>query len=72
MNILKGLRKKDNLRQADMAELLNITVPAYNQKENNKRPFTINECKIISDFFGEPIEAIFFDNGVNKNETKVS
>ncbi|MDF2889750.1 MAG: helix-turn-helix protein [Clostridia bacterium] len=57
---LKELRQKDKVTQNEVAQLLGISKPAYNQKENGKRSFTVKECKKISDLFGEPIEVIFF------------
>lgn len=66
---LKELRKANDIKQREMAELLGISKPAYNQKENGKRAFTIDECRIVAELFSETIEGIFFASQVNANKT---
>jgi putative transcriptional regulator len=58
---LKSLRVRNQLTQLDVAIKLNLTVSAYNRKENGKRDFTLTEALAISDIFEKPIEEIFID-----------
>lgn len=67
--ILKGLRAQNNLTQEDMAILIDTTIQTYNRKELGKRDFTLNEAKIIADYFGKSIDEIFFTPSVNANKT---
>ncbi|MBO0544722.1 XRE family transcriptional regulator [Clostridium botulinum] len=43
-----------------MARLIGVALNTYNFKENGKKPFTLNEAKIISDFFETTIDELFF------------
>lgn len=64
-NMLKSERVYRGLKQEDMAILIGCSIPAYNQKENGKRAFSVEEITIISSYFnlsGEKIRTIFFDN----------
>ncbi|WP_096635792.1 helix-turn-helix transcriptional regulator [Clostridium cochlearium] len=58
-NNLKELREINNLTQRDMAKVLNITVSAYNRKENGSRAFTLEEAGILARYFRVCIEGIF-------------
>lgn len=69
---LRALRAEHGLTQAKMAKIIGISEPTYCQKEIGKREFTLKECKIISDYFGKPIEYIFFNNEVNTNKTNTA
>lgn len=66
------LRKERDVKQQELADLLNINVKTYNFKETGKSQFTMNEMFKISDFFGKSVEEIFLptvlQNGVNTNE----
>ena len=58
---LQNLRQKNGLTHKNMAELLNLkTASAYCKKELGHVPFSLQEAKIISDFYGKTIEEIFF------------
>jgi DNA-binding XRE family transcriptional regulator len=60
---LREMRKSKNIKVKDICQALKLeTESAYYKKENGKVPFTLEEGKIISDLFSEPIEAIFFEN----------
>lgn len=62
------LRKKANIKQQTLADLLEINVKTYNYKETGKSEFTMNEMFKISDFFNKTVEEIFLptilQNGV--------
>ena len=62
-NMLKAERVLKGLSQSDMATFLDCSVPAYNQKENGKRPFTTLEIAKLTKFLdlsAEKIKDIFF------------
>lgn len=55
---LKELRKRYNLTQRDMADILGLkTVSAYSKKENGKSPISLKEAKILSEKLNEPMES---------------
>ena len=58
---LKGLRAMRDIKQKNMAEILDITRESYVRKENGHSQFTLNEIKVIKDLFGMSVEEIFFD-----------
>lgn len=64
------LRKERDIKQQELADLLNINVKTYNFKETGKSQFTMNEMFKISDFFGKSVDEIFLptvlQNGVNE------
>lgn len=66
------LRKKENVKQQTLANLLEINIKTYNYKETGKSEFTMNEMFKISDFFNKPVEEIFLptilQNGVNSKK----
>ena len=53
------LRKETGTSQLVLAKLLNITEKTYNQKENGKSEFTINEMYAISKYFNMKVSEIF-------------
>jgi DNA-binding XRE family transcriptional regulator len=63
---LRQLRKSKNVTCEDMARVLGLnTKSAYHKKENGKVPFSLSDAKKISDYFGKPVEDIFFDHEVS-------
>ncbi len=66
------LRKERDIKQQELADLLNINVKTYNFKETGKSQFTMNEMFKISDFFGKSVDEIFLptvlQNGVSEKE----
>lgn len=56
---LAALRRYFNFSQMRMANLLNIDVRSYINKENGVTQFKMNEMFIISRLFKKPIEEIF-------------
>lgn len=53
------LRRERGLSQTDVANLLNISVSAYQNKETGKSSFRDYEMFIISKHFDRSIEEIF-------------
>lgn len=58
---LKKLRVERGLTLQEMANLLGLkTASAYCKKETGSVPVSLDEAKVISDFFHKPMEEIFF------------
>lgn len=55
-NKLRYLRKKNNLKQSDVAELLHITQPNYSNFENNKVNLNLDYAIILSKFYHVSID----------------
>ncbi len=63
---LKEIRNKNNVTCEYLSTLLGLkTRGAYQKKESGSVPFTLNEAKIIADYFGKNINDIFFENEVS-------
>lgn len=69
---LKGLMKENHITQAELAEILNMTVSTLNFKLNGKSDFTLKQGKKISELFGKPIDEIFFTCEISKMKINVS
>lgn len=58
---LKEIREKYKITQDDMAQLLGYKHKSgYSKLENGNRKLSVEQAKIISDFFNMSIEDIFF------------
>ena len=56
---IKYMRKKNDMKQEDMANLLGLkTGSAYCKKENGSVPFSIEEIEKIADYFGVTIDQL--------------
>ena len=68
------IRKKSDVSQQKMADLIGVNPKTYSQKELGKTQFTMNEMFTIAGFFNKKIEDIFapsiLQNGVNEFENK--
>lgn len=69
VNKLKAYRSLKGIKQEDIANLLGIGLNTYNFKENGKKSFSLNEAKIIADFFNTTIDELFFEDKVNLGNT---
>lgn len=56
---LRFLRIKNNISQKVLANMLNMTISAYNRKELGSRAFTISEAGKLARFFNTTIEELF-------------
>jgi Predicted transcriptional regulators len=72
MNVLRELREENNLKQRLLAKLIGVSLSSYNKKENGEVRFSLKEAKIIAEYFEKPIEDIFFEESVSKNDTYCS
>ena len=51
-NKLAAYRKLHNLKQEDVAKMLNMSKVSYSYKENGKQEFRLSEAKTLADYFG--------------------
>ena len=63
---LKMLRVKFGNTQQDMSELLKLSRMQYAKKESGKAKFSLDEAKVLANYFMLPIEDIFFNDILNK------
>ncbi|MEX5836439.1 helix-turn-helix transcriptional regulator [Bacillus velezensis] len=66
MNITKVrfLREKHGLKQDDMARTLGITKATYSKKENSYIKFSLEESRVLANFFETTIDELFFDENL--------
>lgn len=57
---VKAIRIEHGKSQDDLANLLGIQKSTYSRKENGHVTITLEEAKIISDYYNMYIEDIFF------------
>ncbi len=67
--LLKMLRAREGLNQADMAKMLGVSLPSYANKENGKAEWKVREARKISDFFDVSVEDLFFSPDVTSRVT---
>lgn len=65
MNNLKKIRKKQNLTQLEIGEILNINQQAESRLENSKSTLPIKYALILSEHFGLSLDEIY---GITKEE----
>ena len=63
------MRKTNNVTQKELADLIDVSLKTYSDKELGKIQFNCTEMFLISKYFGVSIEDIFLprilQNGVN-------
>ena len=65
---IKVFRENLGLRQEDFAKIIGVSKVNYSKKENGSIKFSLAEAHKIAEYFNKPIEAIFYDYKVSKNE----
>lgn len=64
---LREIRTQRGISAQTMADLLGLeTEGAYYKKENGTTKFSLLEAKAVADYFGLPIETIFFTEELSK------
>lgn len=59
-NTLRSMRKNKGSTLQEMANLLGLkTASAYYKKETGAVPLSLEEARILSDYFQKPLEKIF-------------
>lgn len=56
MNRIKFLREEKKIYQKDLAKLLNVSVPAINYYENEKRAMDTKTASILANYFDVSID----------------
>lgn len=56
MNRIKFLREEKNIYQKDLAKLLNVSIPAINYYENEKRAMDTETASILANYFNVSID----------------
>ena len=66
---IKELRIKNNLKQTDLANLLNISFQAYSRYENMERIIPITKLNIIANYYNVSLDYLvkLTDKKTNKN-----
>ena len=57
---LKTKRIEKGISSSEMARILKMSKSSYSKKENGKIRFSLEEAELISQFFKEQIEDLFF------------
>ena len=68
MTAIKQFRESVGQTQEEFASIINVSKVNYSKKENGKVKFSLNEAFQIANHFNKPIEAIFGNMEVPKNE----
>lgn len=68
MMAIKQFRESIGQTQEEFATIINVSKVNYSKKENGKVKFSLNEAFQIANHFNKPIEAIFGNMEVSKNE----
>lgn len=68
MTAIKQFRESVGQTQEEFASIINVSQVNYSKKENGKVKFSLNEAFQIANHFNKPIEAIFGNMEVSKNE----
>lgn len=65
---IKQFRESIGQTQEEFASIINVSKVNYSKKENGKVKFSLNEAFKIANHFNKPIETIFGNTEVSKNE----
>ena len=72
-NRLKNLRKEKLLTQADLAKVLNTNQSQYGKYENGKTNLSIENAKILSEYFGVSIPYLLgYEENFTANKPNVT
>ena len=66
MNRIKILREEKNIYQKDLAKLLNVSIPAINYYENEKRAMDTKTALILADFFEVSVDYLLGKTDIRK------
>lgn len=68
MNRIKNLREEKGIYQKDLARLLNVSIPAINYYENEKRAMDTETASILADFFNVSIDYLLGKSDIRNPE----
>lgn len=69
MNRIKFLREEKGIYQKDLAKLLNVSIPAINYYENEKRAMDTETASILANYFGVSIDYLLGKSNVRNTST---
>ncbi len=73
MNRIKFLREEKGIYQKDLAGLLNVSVPAINYYENEKRSIDTKTASVLADYFNVSIDYLLGKSNIrNPKENKIN
>ena len=67
---LRDLREDNDLKQADIARLLNVKQNTYSQYENGKREIPISMLWTLADFYHTSIDFLVGRTNIKNDEQK--
>ena len=67
MNRIKLLREEKNIYQKDLAKLLNVSIPAINYYENEKRAMDTRTALTLAEYFGVSVDYLLGKTDVRNN-----
>lgn len=67
MNRIKLLREEKNIYQKDLAKLLNVSIPAINYYENEKRAMDTKTALTLAEYFGVSVDYLLGKTDVRNN-----
>lgn len=68
MNRIKMLREENGILQKDLAKLLDVTVPAINYYEKEKRTIDTKKASILADYFGVSLDYLLGKSDIRNPE----
>ena len=67
MNRIKLLREEKNIYQKDLAKLLNVSIPAINYYENEKRAMDTKTALTLAEYFGVSVDYLLGKTDIRNN-----
>lgn len=71
MNRIKFLREEKGIYQKDLAKLLNVSVPAINYYENEKRSIDTETASTLADYFNVSIDYLLGKTDIRNSENQI-
>lgn len=68
MNRIKLLREEKNIYQKDLAKLLNVSIPAINYYENEKRTMDTRTALTLAEYFDVSVDYLLGKSDMRKPE----
>lgn len=69
MNRIKFLREEKGIYQKDLAKLLDVSVPAINYYENEKRSLDTNSALILAEYFNVSVDYLLGKSNIRNSES---
>lgn len=71
MNRIKFLREEKGIFQKDLAKLLNVSIPAINYYENEKRAMDTETASILANYFGVSIDYLLGKSNIRTPSSNI-